>query len=81
MRYDIDIRDNAVAVCLLDTGVNGTHPLIKRGLDITDLYTVEKGWGNYDKDNGHGTQMAGLVLYSDLFECVKRFFLLTPLQK
>ncbi|WP_107667414.1 S8 family peptidase [Cyanothece sp. BG0011] len=69
LRYDIDIRDNAVAVCLLDTGVNGTHQLIKRGLDIADLYTCDPNWETNDH-HGHGTQMAGLVLYSDLFEAL-----------
>ncbi len=69
LRYDIDIRDNAVAVCLLDTGVNGTHQLIKRGLDIADLHTCDPKW-KPDDHHGHGTQMAGLILYSDLFEAL-----------
>ncbi|MDJ0729265.1 MAG: S8 family peptidase [Crocosphaera sp.] len=69
LRYDIDIRDNAVAVCLLDTGVNSTHQLIKRGLDIADLHTCDPNWET-DDHHGHGTQMAGLILYSDLFEAL-----------
>ncbi|MDJ0598697.1 MAG: S8 family peptidase [Crocosphaera sp.] len=69
LRYDIDIRDDAVAVCLLDTGVNWRHQLIKKGLDTADLYTCEPNWETNDH-NGHGTQMAGLVLYSDLFDAL-----------
>ncbi|MDJ0508881.1 MAG: S8 family peptidase [Crocosphaera sp.] len=69
LRYDIDIRDNAVAVCLLDTGVNWRHQLIQKGLDTADLYTCDPTWETNDH-HGHGTQMAGLVLYSDLFEAL-----------
>ena len=69
LRYDIDIRDNAIAVCLLDTGVNWRHQLIQRGLDTADLYTCDPNWETDDHD-GHGTQMAGLVLYSDLIDAL-----------
>lgn len=58
-------REDAVSVCLLDKGVNQRHRLIEPSLDIADLYTCERNWGTHDHD-GHGTQMAGLILYSDL---------------
>jgi hypothetical protein len=58
-------QEDAVAVCLLDTGVNGRHRLIEPGLDNAHLYACEDVWGTYDH-HGHGTQMAGLILYSDL---------------
>ncbi len=67
LKDDIDIRDDSVAVCLLDTGVNWRHPLIEKGLDSADLHTCDPNWGTHDHQ-GHGTQMAGLILYSDLFE-------------
>lgn len=63
-------RDDAVAVCLLDTGVNQRHKLIEKGLDIVDLYTFDPNWKTNDH-YGHGTQIAGLILYSDLFEVLE----------
>lgn len=52
-------------VCVLDTGVNGGHPLLAQPLAAADLHTVEPAWGT-DDSHGHGTGMAGLVLYGDL---------------
>jgi hypothetical protein len=63
-------RDNAVAVCLLDTGVNWRHKLIGKGLDISDLHTCDPSWEDHDH-HGHGTQMAGLILYDDLFNALQ----------
>ena len=53
----------ASAVCLLDTGIAGGHPLLSPSLDIVS--TVVASVGSADRD-GHGTQMAGLALYGDL---------------
>ena len=44
-------RDNAVAVCLLDYGVNRRHKLIEKGLDSSDLYTCDPNWGTHDPHN------------------------------
>ncbi len=54
-----------VAVCILDTGVNNGHLLIKPVLADTDLHTARPSWGTTDHD-GHGTLMAGLAAYGDL---------------
>jgi hypothetical protein len=62
--------DHAVAVCLLDTGVNWRHKLIEKGLDPAHLHTCNPNWGTGDHD-GHGTNMAGLILYSDLFDALQ----------
>ncbi len=51
--------------CLLDTGVNRSHPFLAPALSTRDLHTVEPGWGTDDAD-GHGTQMAGIALAGDL---------------
>ena len=61
--------DDAPRVCLLDTGVNRGHPLLRAALDAGDLYTVEPGWGTEDAD-GHGTRMAGVALAGDLTSLV-----------
>lgn len=59
--------ETAPAVCLLDTGVTQAHPLLNIALSEEDCLTVNPAWGTTDDDRvGHGTNMAGTVLYSDL---------------
>ncbi|WP_420263607.1 S8 family peptidase [Candidatus Magnetominusculus dajiuhuensis] len=57
--------DTDVAICILDTGVNNGHLLIKPVLDDADLHTVKPEWGVHDH-KGHGTLMAGTAAYGDL---------------
>ena len=59
--------DDSIRVCLLDTGVNRGHPLLAHHIDANDLYTVNHNWGVADT-TGHGTQLAGIALYGDLFD-------------
>lgn len=58
----------SVAVCLLDSGVRRTHPLIDPALTLDDWHTINPIWGSDDTPawNGHGTRMAGVALYGDL---------------
>lgn len=59
--------ENAPAVCILDGGINRAHPLLEMALDEDDCLTVNTDWGTDDHDDrGHGTGMAGVVLYDDL---------------
>jgi len=53
-------------VCLLDTGINRGHPLLDQVIAPADLYTVDPAWGTDDTEN-HGTGLAGLVAYGDLY--------------
>lgn len=53
------------AVCLLDTGVARAHPLLEGSLAADDCLTVVESWGTDDAD-GHGTNMSGVILFSDL---------------
>lgn len=65
----LDIKeDSNVKVCILDTGVNNGHQLIKPILSQGDMLTVNQLWGTNDHAsiNGHGTLMAGLVGYGNL---------------
>lgn len=55
----------APVVCVLDTGMTQGHPLIAPALDPADLHTIDARWGVDDRV-GHGTEMAGIVLYGDL---------------
>ena len=63
-RLSVD-NDSAVAVCVLDTGVNNGHPLLEPVLSSADCQSVDSSWGNHDHE-GHGTLMAGLAAYGDL---------------
>lgn len=58
-------RPESPAVCLLDHGVNHSHPLLLPALAAEDCQTVRAEWGVFDHD-GHGTNMAGTALYGDL---------------
>jgi hypothetical protein len=58
-------EDAGACVCLLDTGINEAHPLLRPAISPQDIHTVEPGWGTDDKD-GHGTEMAGIALLGDL---------------
>ncbi|MCY4175020.1 MAG: S8 family peptidase [Acidimicrobiaceae bacterium] len=56
----------APAVCLLDTGVRGTHTLLKPALGPSGMFTVVPG--PQSDQAGHGTKMAGLALFGPLDE-------------
>ncbi len=67
----VTFKDSNTSVCLLDTGINKDHPLLSNAI-VNDnaIQTYDSSWGSGDHD-GHGTEMAGIVLYnnlSDLFQ-------------
>lgn len=55
----------APRTCVLDTSISASHPLIEPALDLDDLHTINEAWSVEDR-RGHGTSMAGTVLYPDL---------------
>ncbi len=59
--------NSAIAVCILDTGVNSGHPLLQSILASEDCQSVNTAWGNHDHA-GHGTLMAGLAAFGDFQE-------------
>ncbi|TDR47365.1 subtilase family protein [Tahibacter aquaticus] len=59
--------DDLSYVTLLDTGVNHGHPLIAPALDGVDMHAVHPTWSHVDQQ-GHGTQMAGLILHGNLVD-------------
>lgn len=58
----------AVSICVLDSGITHTHPLLSVGIQETDLHTYDPTWGTGDSASwlGHGTAMGGVALYGDL---------------
>jgi Subtilase family len=58
---------DAPAICILDTGVTGAHPLVAPGL--ARAFAVDDRWKTDDHapHGGHGTGLASLALYGDLF--------------
>jgi hypothetical protein len=58
-------EDRDISVCILDTGVTQAHPLIAPALDLNDVHSYDPSWSAGDS-RGHGTNMAGTVLYGDL---------------
>ena len=55
---------NAPTVCLIDTGVLQSHPLLSDSLADSDLHSLSGSRHRITHD--HGTEMAGLALYGDL---------------
>ena len=52
-------------VCILDSGVNNGHPLLKAAFEGNTVDSVDPSWGLAD-NKGHGTGVAGIALYGDL---------------
>ncbi|HEX2654361.1 MAG TPA: S8 family peptidase, partial [Xanthobacteraceae bacterium] len=70
----------SIAVCLLDSGVAHTHPLISPALAARDCHTINPNWGTGDSATwqGHGTRMAGITLYGDLAPILTSLESITP---
>ncbi|PYD48625.1 S8 family peptidase [Novacetimonas pomaceti] len=64
-RVSPPVHDTSV-VCTLDTGIAAAHPLIAPGLRGAWAYDTAWGSDDHQPDGGHGTPLAGLVLYGDL---------------
>jgi hypothetical protein len=65
-------EDSDIRVCILDSGANNGHPLLKSILSDADTMTVDPAWGTADHENGsgHGTMMAGIIGYGNLEEAL-----------
>lgn len=58
---------SAARICVLDSGINSNHPLLRSAVGEAESFV--EGQGPED-EAGHGTAVAGIVLYGDLEACV-----------
>ena len=59
---------DAPSICILDSGVTRSHRLLSPALHPNDMHTVDPSWLVGDSHHGHGTAMAGIALYRDLYD-------------
>ncbi|MNR93504.1 hypothetical protein D3C72_245610 [compost metagenome] len=66
------------SICILDSGVNHDHPLLKNYIFGANSTTYDPSWPKYDVKpsygsqnyNPHGSMQAGISIYGDLMSCV-----------
>lgn len=63
-------RTDAPAVVTLDTGVVSGHPMLAPA--ILSQHSVVPGMDSPEDEHGHGTMMAGIILYDDVAEVAER---------
>ncbi|MGH9848191.1 MAG: S8 family serine peptidase, partial [Blastocatellia bacterium] len=51
-------------VALIDTGIDPNHHALKHALSPNDGWNFITGDNNFSDDNGHGTQIAGIIVQS-----------------
>jgi hypothetical protein len=71
-RTEKKFNENSVLICILDTGINNKHPLLKDFVSDKNLHSYNESWGFQDSypNGGHGTGVAGLALYGDLTDAL-----------
>ncbi|MGJ3246771.1 MAG: S8 family peptidase [Elainellaceae cyanobacterium] len=57
---------NASRICILDSGINSNHPLLKTSVAESESYVHGQDPGD---DAGHGTAVAGIAMYGNLESC------------
>ncbi len=62
-------EDEAPGVAVLDSGLTAGHPLLKPALG--EATSVPRSLGDASDGHGHGTMVAGLVLYGEVEECIR----------
>ncbi|MCH5552547.1 S8 family peptidase [Pseudomonas syringae pv. syringae] len=62
---------DAARVCILDSGVNTNHPLLRSA--IAESASFVEGQDAFD-EAGHGTAVAGIALYGDVEACDRSNF-------
>ena len=69
--------DDSPVVGLIDTGVRAGHPLLRPA--IADVAALDPSFGGQTEDaHGHGTAVAGRMLFGDVLEAVRNDQLQAP---
>ena len=63
--------ENAARICILDSGINSNHPLLKTAIAESESFVQGQ---DVSDDAGHGTAVAGIALYGDVEGCVNSNF-------
>lgn len=61
--------DDAPRICIIDTGIAVQHPLLGAAIGNTESFSTKLPDGI--DQHGHGTKVAGIALYGDIFSCIK----------
>ena len=57
--------EDACSICLLDDGLDHSHPLIQPAVSPGQVLAYHPAWGTLDRDKGHGTMMAGILVFGE----------------
>ncbi len=64
--YDSGYNGSGIKVCIIDTGVNSSHPALSpRVVAEKDFVTTDSDGDNPMDSDGHGTHVAGIVASAD----------------
>lgn len=63
--------DDAARVCILDSGINTNHPLLRMAIGESESFVADQD--PFD-EAGHGTAVAGIALYGDVEACDRSNF-------
>jgi subtilisin family serine protease len=69
--------DDAPVIGLVDTGIRAGHPMLRPA--VVDTAALDPAFGGQDEDaHGHGTAVAGRVLFGDVLDAVRNNELQAP---
>jgi len=66
---------DSARICILDSGINANHPLIKTAIGESKSYVQNQ---EVHDDAGHGTAVAGIALHGDVEACLASNFWTPP---
>jgi len=66
----MEVDPSTTTICILDTGVNNGHPLLRDVIADADTQTINMAWGTADQ-SGHGTEMCGIATFLNLQACLE----------
>lgn len=58
-------EQDACSICLLDDGLDHSHPLIEPAVASGQVLAYHPDWETLDRSSGHGTNMAGILVFGE----------------